>query len=300
MPSPYAPTHPAVQPVDGTRVTVDMYLRNTPRVQRDLSDLSRLRFIADYIFREGERTQSGSVLYEQLLANTGLFTERDVKEIQELAEFPILNVGEKVPTTAMVKKWGGAFLFSYEKVRRDQRDVLGKDMRQLSNTVVRKMNRLAVYTVGADPNISTYAATAVWSDPTNSRKLEDLVVATSMIDDIDMGYTADTVLINSTNARELRIDQKITDRLPKEGTNNPLLSRDLAGLLGLDFIVTNDVPEGTMYILSRGLVGSFHDELPFYSRVVDLPEREGYLVQAARVTVPIVTDPKAIVKVTGI
>ena len=33
---------------------------------------------------------------------------------------------------------------------------------------------------------------------------------------------------------------------------------------------------------------------------IDQPERERWLIQAARVTVPIVTDPKAVLKLTGL
>lgn len=296
MPSPY--TQQGVT-VSGTRVTVDAYLKNTPRITRDLSNLAAFRYISDFIFREGERTASGAVMYEQLLANDGLFTDRDVKEIEELAEFPILNTGDKAPTTAQVAKWGGAVLFSYEKIRRDQRDLLGRDLRRISNTVVRKVNRISVAVLNQDPAVRTFTAAAPWAG-TTSKKVEDFANATSMIDDIDMGYTADTVLIHSTNALQLRIDKNVTDRLPREGTNNPLLNRDLAGLLGLDWIVSNDVPVGTALVLSRKLVGSYHDELPFYSRVVDLPQREGRLLQAARVTVPVVTDPLAVVRINGL
>lgn len=298
MPSPYTQQGPTVE---GTRVTVDAFLNNSPVVQRTLEQLTYQRFIADYIFRQGERTTSGAVLYQQLLAND-LFTARDVQEIEELSEFPILNTGERGMLAEQVKKWGGAVLFSDEKRRRDQRDLLARDLRRLSNTVVRKVNRVAVGVLNADANVRTVAAAAPWSDATNRQVISDLANAQALVDDlIDMGYDADTVLINPQNALEAKLDKDVRDALPRENrADNPLLAGDMSGLLDLNFIKTNDVPEGTAYVLSRQMVGSYHDELPFYSRVVPWPQREGTLLQAARITVPVVTDPLAIVKITGI
>lgn len=297
MPSPYTQQGPTTQ---GTRITVDAFLNNSPMVQRTLEELSYERFISDYILREGERTTSGAVLYQQLLEND-LFTERDVQEIEELSEFPILNTGERGMDVATVKKWGGAVLFSDEKRRRDQRDLLARDLRRLSNTTVRKVNRVTVAVINADTSIRSHGAAAVWSDATNRDVIGDLANAKSLVDDIDMGYEADTVLINPTNALEAQLDKTVRDSLPRENEDiNPLLDGDLSGLLDLDFVKTNDVPEGTAYVLSRLMVGSYHDELPFYSRVVPWPQREGTLLMAARVTVPVITDPLAIVKITGI
>jgi hypothetical protein len=163
---------------------------------------------------------------------------------------------------------------------------------------VRKLNRLSIAVFNADTNVQTYTTLGgVWSG--TSKKIEDLAQAASRIDNIDLGYVADTVLLNPTNALELKIDEAVTNRLPRE-TNNPILSRDLAGLLGLDFVESNDVVEGGGIVLSREMVGSYHDELPFYSRVVDQPENEAWLLQAARVTVPVITDPKGACKLQGI
>lgn len=283
--------------VTGTRVTVDTYLRQSPLIQRDLENLTYQRFIADFIYRQGQRTQSGAVMYEQLLAND-LFVNRDLKQIDELSEFPIVNTPEKAPQTAQVAKWGAAVLFSYEKIRRDARDLLQRDLRKLANTMVRKVNRIAIAVLRADAEVQTYTTTAGTWDGV-SEKIQDLATAASMVDNIDLGYSADTVLINPTNALELKIDDAVTNRLPRE-TNNPILSRDLAGLLNLDFVESNDQTLDELVVLSRGMIGSYHDELPMYSRVIDQPEHEGRLLQAARVTVPIVTDPKAAVLVDGI
>lgn len=295
MPTPY--TQPGVS-ISGTRITVDAYLRNSPVIQRDLENLTYQRFISDYIFRPGQRTESGSVLYQQLLENE-LFTARDVKEIEELAAFPIVNTPDVTQLTATVQKWGAAALFSYEKIRRDQRDLLQRDLIRISNTMVRKANRVAMATLNADANVQTFTTlTGAWST-TGSEKIKDLAIARSMIDNADLGYVADTVLVNPTNALELLIDDKVTNRLSRE-VNNPLLSGQLSGVLNLDYIESNDVAEGTMYVLSRQMVGSVHDELPLYSRVLDQPENESRLLQVARVMIPVITDPRACVKITGI
>lgn len=297
MPSSYTQDAPTSV---GTTVSVDVFLRNSPLVQRSLQAMAYNRWIADYVFRPGQRTASGSVMYQQLLEND-LFTSRDVQEIEELSEFPILNSAERGFEVATVKKWGGAVLFSYEKQRRDVRDLLARDLTRLRNTTVRKMNRLAVAVFNANANVQTLAATAVWSDGTNRSIRTDIETAKNMIDALDMGYMADTALVNPDNKLEMLLDNSIVDRLPKENTaQNPLLEGDMSGLFGLEWIATSDVPHGTVYVVNRGMVGSVHDEVPFYSRVVDWPQREGTLLQAARIAVPVITDPKAAVKISGV
>lgn len=292
-------TYPPAPPtIDGQgRITVEQFLKTPSRVTRVINDLTRERFLAEKIFGTGD-AQGGAVIYDQVTASE-LYTSRDVQAIDAGSEFPIVSSGESAPKVAAVTKWGGAAVLTYEAVRRDSRDTLNRELTKLRNTIVRKVDTVAIAALDAAP-IQTVVGTD-WSDPATGNPILDLAAGRSGIDDQDMGYTADTVLINPAQYVDLMGRKDVREALPREGVAaNPIASGQLSGYMGFTWYVTNRVAAGTAYILSAQMAGSLRDELPLYSRPIDQPERERWLVQAARVTVPIVTDPKAVRKITGL
>lgn len=292
--------------VSGTKITMEAFLQNPARVQRTLEDLTLNRWLADYIFAPGPPATGGAVLFDQLLAND-LFTDGDVQAIEPGAEFPLVNYGETMPGVATVTKWGGAALYTYEAVRRDRRDVLGKGLTQLRNTLVRKVDRVAMATLEAAVTagtMPTQPASADWSS--TGEIFADIAVAQSRIDNADMGYVADTVLLHPDQALDMRKSAAIRAMLPRENVAaglinaSPIGDRGFAGLFGIpNWFVSPRVTAGSAWVLAGKQVGSISDEMPLYSRTVDDEERERYRIMAARVVVPYVTDPLAAVKITG-
>lgn len=300
MPTPYPPAPPTIA---GNNITVDAFLNSPARVSRTIEALTLNRFIADRIFAEGPRAGGGAVLYDQMLAAGDLFTARDVQAIEPGSEFPILNSGETMPLVAAVTKWGGSAVFTYEAVRRDRRDLLARELTRLRNTIIRKVDTVAIAALNAAP-VNTMAASGDWGTNT-TKPLNDVFTAVSTIDQADMGYVATAAIINPAQALDLRTNETVTNRLPREnpgagGAPDLLAAADLNGLAGLNrWYITNRQPAGTVTILAERQAGGLSDELPLYSRTVDEETKERYRVMSARVTVPYVTDPKAVVKITG-
>jgi hypothetical protein len=289
----YPPTGPAVA---GSNITVDAFLRQPTVVNRVVNNLALNRFVADLIFSRGN-ADGGAVIYDQITASD-LFMTRDAQAIEPGSEFPILDEGITTPRVAAVEKWGGAALITDEARRRDRRDVLNRALTKLRNTVVRKVDTVAMAALNAAP-VFTQTASADWT--TTGDIIGDLETARSAIDDADMGYVADTIIINPAQRVDVRKNSGLRDALPRESvTGNPVTTRDLNGLLAFDnWIVTNRVPAGTVWVVASKVVGSINDELALYTRVVPQEDRERTLVMAARPTVPIITDPHAAVKITG-
>lgn len=288
---------PGAPSVSGNQITVEQFLKTPSRVTRVINDLTRQRFLAERIFASGDAV-GGAVIYDQVTASE-LYTDRDVQAIEAGSEFPIVTSGETSPKVAAVTKWGGAAVLTYEAVRRDSRDILNRELTKLRNTIVRKVDTVAIAALDAAP-INTDTGTD-WSDGTNGDPILDLAQGRSVIDDADLGYMADTILINPAQMVDLIGRKDVRDALPRESlTGNPIANGQLNGFMGYTWYVTNRVAAGTAYILASTMAGSLRDELPLYSRVIDQQERERWLVQAARVTVPIVTDPKAVLKLTGL
>jgi hypothetical protein len=294
MTSPYPPASPTIT---GTAVSVDLWLQQPAYVQRAIEDLTNERFIADYIFAEGPPAPSGSVLYDQVTAAM-LYAERDIQEIEPASEFPLLTFPGAAPLVANVKKWGGAFFVTDEQRSRNRFDVLARNLRMTRNTIVRKMDTVAVAALNAAP-LLTQSASGDWSAAATDI-IGDVETAKSAVEDADLGYVIDTALINPAQRLDLRKDADIRAALPRENREtNPLLTKDLAGLLELDWITSNRVPAGTIYLLQRQVVGSRSDEQPLTSEVIPDRRKQVTYIQAWRKVVPYVTDPKAAIKITG-
>jgi hypothetical protein len=293
MPGPYPPDAPTVS---GSKITVDVFLNTPARVNRAVQALTFQRFIADIIFGTGPQASGGAVVYDQV-TTSDLYLARDVQEIEPGSEFPILTGTEPTPLVAIAKKYGGEVFLTYEQVRRNNRQVLNREMTRLRNTIVKRVDTIALNFLNAAP-INTMAASGDWSLAATDI-IADIADATGVIEDLDMGYSPDTVLLNPTQHRDLIKDKDIRDALPREKSDVPIATGKLGRLMGLDFISSNRVPAGTVYVLQRGIVGGLSDEIPAYAKVIDSERDERQYIHGARVVTPYVTDPKAVVKITG-
>ena len=294
MPTPYPQAAPTIS---GQNVTVSAFLRTPARVQRAIENLAALRFIADVIFGAGPAATGGSVIYDQVLGQDALFTERDVQEIEPGSEFPILNTGESTPLVAVARKWGGEVMITDEAVRRDARDRLAREMTRLRNTIVRKVDTVAMAVLRAAPHLAL-AATADWGT-TPGAAITDLGRIAHAVSSLDMGYEVDTVFLNPAQELDLMLDEKIRTALPRESSTVPIATGKLGRLMGMDFIVSNRLNPGEVLGVDRGMPGGISDEVPLYARPIYDERRETTFIHGARVAVPYVTDPKAVVILTG-
>lgn len=290
---------PAAPTVSGNNITIDMFLRNPSRVQRVMQDLTSQRFIADTLYSSGD-AQGGAVIYDRV-SQQDLFTERDVEEISPGSEFPNVGGWDPTPNVAKVAKRGGQVEITYEAVRRNNRDMVQRNLTKLRNTLVKKHDAIAVNRILTDGDVLTGTAAAVWTN-SSADPFSDLAAAVSEIEQQDLGYNATICLINPQERLSLLTHKSIRDALPRENVQvNPLLSGQLAGLAGIpQWIVSNRVPAGTVIVANAGVVGSMRDEMPLYTRIIDKQETETWIIQAARVSVPVITDPKAALVLTGV
>lgn len=295
------PTTTAFPPVPptiaGENITVSMFLSSPPRVQRAIEALTNERFIADVIFGTGPRAEGGAVIHDQV-TDSNLFMDRDVEEIAPGGDFPLLTSSEPTPLVAVARKYGGEVFLTDEQVRRNNRNVLTRETTKLRNTIIRKVDTVAIAALEAAP-IQTAGGSGDWSTAATDI-IADLVTAAGAISSLDMGYMADTVLINPAQEIDLLKDKDIRDALPRERDNSIIRTGNLGRLMGLDFLVSNRVTAGTAYVLQRRIIGGISDEVPVYARPIPDERRERVYIHGARVVVPYVTDPKAVFKITGI
>lgn len=299
MPDVFPPGAPTVA---GQLITIEQWLAQPARVQRAIQDLTAQRFIADRIFSPGPPATGGAVIYDQVLSNDYLYGgSRDVQSIAPGSEFPLLDVGDLSPLVAQTVKWGGAALLTYEERDRDRRDQLARKLTRLRNSIVRKVDSVAIATLRAAPVI-TQAASGLWTTAATDI-FADVATAITTVDRQDMGYELDSAIISPNTALAMLKNTTLRSALPREnqGSPNPVLVGRLAGVAGItNWYKTNRVLDQEVFLFSGQSAGSISDEKPLYSRVVDIEERETLLIMAARLTVPYVTDPKSVVQITGV
>lgn len=272
-------------------------LANPTRIERRINEMSADRFLVDYVFAR-TTAEGGSVLYDR--DDEGQYLARDAEAIDAGGEFPKLGGEEVLPHVARVSKYGGEVDLSFESVRRGDTADYRRKVTQLANTVVRKTNLVGVEAIRRDADIQTAEITTPWTEAA-ADPITDLMAAVSQIDDAELGYETNTVLINPQDVLVLRQREDIRDALPRENPDlNPLLSKELAGLLSLDWIKSSFVPRGTAWIVDRNNLGSVGDEEGgVRADTYDEKHRQVHVLQAWRSVVPVITNPRAAIKLEG-
>lgn len=280
--------------------SVNWAMKNPTFIEKAVNLQLQGKFISDYIFRAGN-ADAGAVVYERTLGvNEKYPLKGDVQIIEPGDLFPLVDVGETTKETASVDKFGAAVNITYEAVRRNKKDKVQEAIIKLSNAILRKTDQRAMAALAADADKLVSLAAAGWATA-GADPFADIVTAVGLGEGQELDYNLDTVLINPIDAAKLLKNKELREQLPRENASlNPLLSGRLEGLAGLSWIQTNRKAAGSLYILQKNITGVHAQELGTYTKNIDEEKYERWRVQGARVSVPLITDPKSIIEVTGI
>lgn len=292
----YAPALPTID-ANGIVGNLEFWLQSPARVRRVVQELTNQRFIADVIFGTGPRATGGAVEYDQVTASD-LFLDRDVQEIAPGADYPDLTDTAPTPKMAGVKKWGGRAGITDEQRDRNQWNIANRETTKLGNTIIRKVDRVAVATLEAAPILTDSGSN--WSNPSTGDPIGDIVVGRQLSHGLDMGYELDTVLINSQEEASLLAIKTFRESLSDASKDAIVRGANLGKVMRMDFIVSNQVTPGTAYLLQRRMVGGISDEVPLQVKTYREEKADKTWIQGSRRLVPYVTDPKAVVKLTGL
>jgi hypothetical protein len=298
-PYPGAVVNPLAPPsFSGTTFSIDIALANPTRVITPMVlDLTRQRFFVDRVFASAGGVTGGAVIYD-LVVTPDYYADRDVQRVEPGTEFPIVSFSRRAPAAAVVEKWGGKFYFTDEARDRNELAQFTKAMRQLSNTIVRKINQRGVQIleafVAANSRTvvgvswgsvnTTYAAGSNWPlFPARDFAKADLIAEQ---DEMDMDYNL--WVLNPNEMFNL------------EG----IYGDKLAALLDsydIDIFVTNRMPAGTAYALSEGQVGEMRVEQPLQTETWRDPNgKQATWVQSSVRPVMYANNAFAVLKFTGL
>ncbi len=292
------PSHPLGPPaLSGNELTVDSMLNSPTRITRMISDLSLQRFIIDRVFSGPSPVQGGAVVFD-VAAKNELYTTRDVQKVAPGGTFPIITAEREAPSIAEVDKWGGKVFVTDEARDRNNAASFTNRVRQLTNTIVRKINQVAIATLEASITASgqtmsgnSWGSVVVGgSAQSNADEFPayDFAHANQLAEEDELGIEYDLWIINPAQYTQL---------VTIYGGQN---LRALLQELGIDIYVTNRVAAGTAYVVAQGQVGQYGVEKALGTETWRDPDHERTWVQASVRPVMFVDNPYAVIKVTGL
>jgi hypothetical protein len=230
-----------------------------------------------------------------------LYTSRDVERVAPGAEFPIITSARRAPGVAEVEKWGGKVWISDEA--RDRNDSVGltNQLRQLGNTVVRKINARAIQVLEA--MFTTYSASRViasvgnWQSVTPYGGSPTAPAAWPAMDFAKAAEVAETDELGMVYNLWIMNPQDYTYLIILYGGDG---LQELLNTLNLSIYVTNRMPVKTAYVVAAGQVGQMRVEKPLGTETWREPNRERTWIQTSVRPLMFVDNRFAALKFTGL
>ena len=304
------PTFPPAAPtLSGDLLTIHRLLQTPTLLQRRLRTITDLRFVSDQILTQRFRSSGGAVLYE---VSEPIVSDRPVESVAPGAEYPMALTPEGAAALAAVLNWGQATAITDAEIKRSvpMGNAVDRKLRKLMNSVISRVDAITMSAVGSAVT-ATQAAGANW-DNASATILRDLERAKAKVVDLNQGYNPDTILMSSTKYAEMASDEKVATLRRREDSANPIYSGKIDIIDDLTVITTStgNLPSDDVWVLDSTQLGGMADETevdPGYTmaelgiqvQTERIPKRDSFEMWARRITVPVIQEPSAAVKITG-
>ena len=285
------------------------FLLKSPRlIARRLADLTKEKFLADYLLSGRYDATGGGVFYET--ETEDLYTDEDPEAIEPGGEYPLITLDDGVPSAARTVKWGQGIIFTDEKVTREGRQYVEKGLKRIGNTIVRHTDR-AGWGVISSRVTTTHAASSAWD--TAGVMMRDILTIQNQRANLATGLELDVAVLPGdkfANLIGILVDDKA---LPREQANIVLTGSIPVNAYGLTWLTSQHITGTDPWLFDVDQLGGMADEKilsPEFAPagntgVEGSTERasqagkDGYLVRGRRNTVAVVTEPLAGVRLTG-
>lgn len=304
------PSYPPPPPtLSGDLLTISRFLNSPTMIGRRLRTIMDLRFVSDQILTQQFRSSGGAVLYE---VSEPILNTRAVTAVAAGSEYPMDTPATGAAALAAVSKWGEAVFISDERIKRSVYGgaEIDRQMVKVTNTVVNKIEGIAMAAVGSAIT-ATSAAAAAWNTSTPGI-FRDVEIAAAKVIDLNQGYRPDTILMSTTKYALTASDDKIALLRRREVTDNPIYGGAIEQIGEFKVVYTSvaNLPSDDVWILDSTQLGGMADEIdqdPGYAtgqrgiqvQTMRVPERDGWRMWARRLTVPVVQEPAAGIRITG-
>lgn len=303
------PTYPPAPPtVSGQTITVDRLMNSPVLVYRILRTLVQQRLIADKLLTgRVDMTGSGSAVFE---VSESIFSDQQAERIAALQEYPLSGDTAGTVATVASEKWALATEIADEVVARNRMDLVTRKLIKLANRIAFQFDALCLSAIGSAVT-QTQAATAAWNTAGADQFL-DVLLSGATVDGLNLGYSVDTIVAKPIPWARLVAASKVLDHAPRDTATNPVITGNLVSFAGLSILKSTNLPAGVdVMVVDTSQLGSIaFEELgggytgaadePVQSKKIRKETNDGWRIQARKVAVPMIQEPGAAVKVTGV
>ncbi|MFI6368919.1 hypothetical protein ACIBG0_40110 [Nocardia sp. NPDC050630] len=307
MPYTYPPAAPTIS---GDNITISRFLKDPTLIARRLRTLAEQRFISDVLLTGRFDATGGAITYE---SGESMYSDRAPEAVAPGGEYPLTSIGEGNAQVAKTVKWGRDSEITDESIARRKMDPVNRALIKQVNQMVKTIDATALAVIASQVTQST-AATASWSGG-SAVILRDVLKAVANIRALNEGFEPDTIVVDDLTWAIVMSDTQISQLLKREDGLAPVYTGNFPTIAGLRFLPTPNLPvAGNAFIVDSGQLGGMADEKlggPGYvSAGGGIPgvevktlrdeDKDLYRLRSRRVTVPVVVEPKAAWKITGI
>lgn len=283
-------------------ITVAQFLKRQDLMMHRMLDIAEKGFLVDAILQPGFNAEGGVVPYTR---SESLYLDRDPEEIPEGGYYPV--TGDTLPAQLeeRAKKYGLKVYITEETVRRSVFPMVERELVKLRNTIIRFLDTTFLARINAETSavIPQRAATGAWAYNTATIAL-DIENARADIRNLYEGYEPDTLILHPSKVTALVSNTTFGAAYTGDmARSNPIFTGQLpTKMFGLDILYTPNMPASNIaFLLQRGQIGGIADEVPLEIKSLPFNEdNDSYWLKGRRVSATFLTDPKAMVKLTGI
>jgi len=298
-------TYPVKHPT-GTLTTEQLHLLlSNPRlVARRVADITKMRFIADYLLPARFDATGGGIFYE---TGEPVFANGEPEAVEPLGEYPLVVLEDGTVVSAKTDKWGLDTIVADEKIARQGRVPVDRGIQRVSNTIIRFVDSVAMAVIAS--RVSSTFGSGAWA--TAGSAVEAILTVQAERAELGLGLELDTVVLRPAQYAKV-IAMLIDDKaLPRESGATAIQGNLPVDALGLTWATTPHFQGANPLLVDRDNLGGMADEKlggPGYASAGEFgvevksirdDDAEGYKLRGRRVTVPVVTEPLAGVQLTG-
>ncbi|WP_257160400.1 major capsid protein [Corynebacterium cystitidis] len=287
---------------DGS-ITVSMFVQEPTRVSNYIANVIQANLLSQFLFTSTE-AKGGAIMYDQLVKNQATAANKP-GVIAPGGEFPLIGTSEGKPQVDPVIKTGGKFEITREAQKRNdpillqrgsQRvantmaiDIDGRGFQVINDTLASISGSLKVESSGwaAAGKVKASEKTAVAGEGT---LINDLEEGKLKIKETQLGYIADTLVLRSRDAKNLRTILGVKNW------------KEILDTLGLTLYETDSdkLAEGDGLLLQCGAVGvmGVEDPISTDNEYVKGQQKTVFYTWASMAFG--VTDPFSVVRLTGL
>lgn len=305
MPITYPPAAPTLS---GDLITINRFLSTPTLVARRLRDILAQRYIADTLLAGRIPAVGGAVAYE---TGESVFTADNPRAVAPGGEYPLTTAATSTANLASTVKWGQDTEVTDEAISRQRMAPVERALQKLANQNVKFVDSIALSAI-ASAVTATQAAAAAWATATAKQMLTDVTTAKAQVLALNQGYSPDTVVLDDLTWAYAFASFVSSGLLPRESAANPLVTGDFPVIDGMRWLPTPNLPTaGTLLVLDSTMLGGMADEdlgggyasagpTGVQAKTIRQDGEDKWRLRCRRVTVPIVQEPAAARKITGI